>query len=224
MVNASVIRKLVLAALTGSVVAGCGGSATGSSSSTTAAPAGSVSTPSATSAAATSAPATSSAAASAPAAGGVTAPGTKLAVGKTAVVAYDPDYSSNSTKQKLQVTVDSIVKGSLADFHGISLDAAEKAGTPYYVKVRITNVGAGDVSANNNDPGNQIQGIDSTGHPQDSVSFIGDFPRCNDVSAPTPMGPGKSFSSCLTFLVPGGITAAAYIGDSGYFSSPVTWR
>jgi hypothetical protein len=217
-VNASAMRKVLLAALVGSAVTGCGGSSK-SSSSGSAAP---TSTSSAASASSTTgAGATTSASA---AAGGVVAAGTKLAVGKTATVAYDPDYASDSAKQRLQITVESIVKGSLADFHGITLNAAEKAGTPFYVKVRITNVGSGNVTAGNNDPGNQIQGIDSTGQAQDSITFLGEFPRCNDVAAPTPMATGKSFDTCLTFLVPGGITAAAYIGDSSYFKSPITWK
>jgi hypothetical protein len=224
-VNASAIRLLLLSGLAASGLAACGSSGpTSSASSSAAAPAASASAaPSTSTGSAASAPA-GSAARSAAAAGGLTPPGTKLAVGNTALVAYDPDYSSNSAKQRLKITVESIEKGSLADFHGISLDATEKAGTPYYVKVQITNVGSGNVSADNNDPGNQIQGMDRTGHPQDSVTFIGDFPRCNDNAAPTPMPPGKSFATCLTFLVPGGITAAAYIGDSGYFNSPVTWK
>jgi hypothetical protein len=48
----------------------------------------------------------------------------------------------------------SIARGSPADFNGITLIASEKAATPFSVKVRITNVGAGNVTAANNDPGN----------------------------------------------------------------------
>jgi hypothetical protein len=38
------------------------------------------------------------------------------------------------------------------------------------------------------------------------------------------MTTGKSYETCLTFLVPGGITAAAYTGDSDYIDSPVMWK
>jgi hypothetical protein len=214
-VNAKATRALLLTALAGAGLSGCGGSSTKSSSSSGA---GQAASPSASSAGGTGT-------ASAPtAAGGLAAAGAKYSVGSTALVAYDPDYSSNSTRQQLKITVQSITKGSLADFNGITLDASQKAGTPFYVKVRITNVGSGDASANNNDPGNQIEGIDTSGQAEDSLSIIGDFPRCNQVAAPTPMPPGKSFDTCLTFLIPGGITAAAYIGDSSYFNSPVTWK
>jgi hypothetical protein len=219
------IRVGISAALVTLGIAACGGSSgnSSSSSSTAAAP----STASATSAAVAATTSASSTSASAPdSAGGVAAPGTKLAIGKTAIVGYrDPsDFSDKPATQRLQVTVTSIAKGSLADFKGVQLDAAQKASTPFYVKVRITNVGPGNVTAKDSDPSVQIQGIDSTGQAQQSVTFIGDFPRCDSVTAPTPMTRGKAFQTCLTFLIPGGIKAAAYTGTSQYESSPVTWK
>jgi hypothetical protein len=219
--NVHAIRVLTLAVMA-AAISGCGGSSsagsTASSSSATQAAASSTSAATASSgASATTAPA---------AASGVAAPGTKFAVGKSAVVALkDPsDLSNKPPMERLQVTVISIVKGSLADFRGVSLDAAQKAGIPFYVKVRIANVGPGDVSAHSNDPSVQIEGIDDTRQAQQAVSFIGDFPPCNENGPPTPMTRGKSFETCLTFLVPGGITAAAYTGTSDYLNSPVTWK
>jgi hypothetical protein len=160
------------------------------------------------------------------AAGGVAPKGTRLSLGSTATVAYKPasDFSDRPATERLRVTVYSMLKGSLADFRGIQLDAAERAGTPFYVKVRITNVGPGDVAPKDDDPSGDFQGIDRTGATQQSVSFIGDFPRCNDGSPPMPMTRGKGYDTCLTFLVPGGITAVAYTGTSDYATSPVTWR
>jgi hypothetical protein len=209
--SAKGMGALPLAALVASGMFGCGGSK--SSTSSSAAPA-----PSTT-------PASSSTPAP-PSGAGLTAPGTKLATGKTAIVGYKPtgDYSNSPAKQRLQITVTSIVKGTLADFSGIKLDAAQKASTPFYVKVRLTNVGPGDVAAGTNDPSVDIEGLDSTGQTQQSVTFLGDFPRCNATSPVRPMTHGKSFATCLTFLVPGGITAAAYTGTSDYVNSPVTWR
>jgi hypothetical protein len=147
-------------------------------------------------------------------------------VGQTALVAYKPtsDFSNSPAKDRLEVTVTSITKGTLSDFNGIQLDAAEKASTPFYVKVRIKNAGPGDVTASDSDPSVEVQGVDKTGQTQQSVTFIGDFPKCNDVTPPKHMTTGKSYETCLTFLVPGGITAAAYTGDSDYIDSPVTWK
>jgi len=212
-------------------VAGCGGAAGKSSSSSSGASAGSTGTAaqaSATQAATTSAPSPSvTGTGTAPvSAGGVASPGAKFAVGQTATVAYKAasDFSDKPATQRVQVTVDSIVRGSLADFSGIKLDATQRAGTPFYVKARIKNVGPGDLAAGDNNPSVEIEGVDHTGQTEQGVSFIGDFPRCNEGSPPTPMTRGKSFDTCITFLVPGGITAAAYTGTSDYTNSPVTWR
>lgn len=155
-------------------------------------------------------------------AAGVTAPATALAVGGTATVPYRPPGSSGGPTFKLQVTVTAIDKGKLSDFSGIKLDASQRAGTPYYVKVRLTNAGAGDASRQAN-PSVAINGVDTTGATAQSVTFIGDFPHCPDKEAPKPFSHGKSFETCLTFLVPGGITKAAYVGTDSYITSPVTW-
>ena len=40
---------------------------------------------------------------------------------------------------------------------------------------------------------------------------------------PNPMAPGSSFETCLTFLIPGGITKVAYTGTESYIEKPVTW-
>jgi hypothetical protein len=225
------IRMLMLAALAGLGIAGCGGASSPSSTSSSSAAAATTSTaapPSTTQAvtASTSSTSASSTSAAPASSSGVVAPGTKLAVGKTALLAYQSpsDFSTKPPTQRVKVTVESIVKGSLADFKGIQLDAAQKAGTPFYVKVRITNAGPGDLTAGDNDPSVQIEGIDDTGQAQQSVSFIGDFPRCNEGSPPTHMTSGKGFDTCLTFLVPGGIKAAAYTGTEAYDTSPVTWK
>jgi hypothetical protein len=131
-------------------VAGCGGAAGKSSSSSSGASAGSRGTAaqaSATQAATTSAPSPSvTGTGTAPvSAGGVASPGAKFAVGQTATVAYKAasDFSDKPAKQRVQVTVDSIVRGSLAE-----------------------------------------QG----------VSFIGDFPRCNEGSPPTPMTAARALT------------------------------
>jgi hypothetical protein len=107
---------------------------------------------------------------------GITSPGTALPVGAAATVPYTLESSSpgNASKVKLQVTVKSIEKGTLADFNGVKLDATQKASTPFYIKVKITNVGAGDAGTPDN-PAIQIEGVDSTGETQQSVTFLFEF-------------------------------------------------
>jgi hypothetical protein len=142
-----------------------------------------------------------------------------LAVGTSATVRYTP--LSHATPSTLKVTVQSLQKGTLDDFKGIDLDAAQKAATPIYVKVKVTNLGPGTIDVDATSAA--IEGIDSTGNTAQSVTFIGTFPRCPDNQSTTQMHAGSSYDNCLTFLVPGGIDKVAYTGTDAYINSPVTW-
>jgi hypothetical protein len=195
-------------------LAACGGSSASSTTTATAA---------ANSAAAIGpnpAAKTTTSAASKPA--GVASPGTKLSIGQSARVAYTP-LSGGATRgpSTLLVTVKSFEKGSLADFNGIKLNAAQKASTPVYVKVHVTNLGPHNIDVDGSAAA--IEGVDSTGEGLQSVTFIGDFPRCPDTESTRPLGAGRGYDSCLTFLVPGGVTKISYNGTSDYIDSPVTW-
>jgi hypothetical protein len=150
------------------------------------------------------------------------APGTKLAVGQSAKVAFAPAGSTDKSKAStLLVTVRSLDKGTLSDFNGIQLDANEKASTPAYVKVHVTNLGPANVDVDSTAAA--IEGVDNTGNNQSSVTFIGDFPRCPDSASTKPIATGKGYDDCLTFLVPGGIKKISYNGTNDYIDSPVTW-
>ena len=213
----SVGAALAAVALAGGVAA-CGGSSNSSSSSAanSAAPAAS------TSATTTSSAASTSTTSSASSSGAVAKPGTKLAVGQSAKVAFMPAGSTDKSKAStLQVTVQSFDKGSLSDFNGIQLDANEKASTPVYVKVHVTNLGPAAIDVDSSAAA--IEGVDNTGNNQSSVTFIGDFPKCPDAASTKPLATGKGYDDCLTFLVPGGITKVSYNGTSDYIDSPVTW-
>jgi hypothetical protein len=154
--------------------------------------------------------------------GGVASPGTKLSVGQTAKVAYTPVGStSGAGPSTLLVTVKSFQKGSLSDFNGIQLDASQKAGTPYYVKVHVQNLGPHTIDVDGTAAA--IEGVDNTGNNQQSVTFIGTFPPCNDMASTTPLAAGHGYDDCLTFLVPGGIGKVSYNGTTDYIDSPVTW-
>jgi hypothetical protein len=152
----------------------------------------------------------------------VAAPGAKLAIGQTAKVPFTPAGSTDKSKaSNLQVTVQSFDKGSLSDFNGIQLDANEKASTPVYVKVHVTNLGPAAIDVDSSAAA--IEGVDNTGNNQSSVTFIGNFPKCPDAASTKPLAAGKSYDDCLTFLVPGGITKVSYNGTNDYIDSPVTW-
>jgi len=160
--------------------------------------------------------------------GGPTAPGTTLTLGETAHVTYKP-LTATDDKNLFQVdaTAEKIEKGSIDDFKNISLDESQKSSTPYYVTVKIENTGReiplGDMEG---DPDLKFGAVDDRGQEQPSITFIGDFERCEDTDAPKPFAKGKSYESCLAFLVggDGSITEVRWKGSDKYILKPVVWK
>lgn len=160
-------------------------------------------------------------------AGGMTRPGAKLKLGDTAHVKFKPLNAPINSKKtyKLDVTVLKIEKGEIGDFKSIDLDAAQKKSTPYYVSVRVSNPGP-EVPVKSDDPDIRFDGIDDRGQEQGSLTFIGTFDRCDDKTAPTPFASGKSYESCLAYLVPGGgsIRQVNWSGADEYVLKPIAWN
>lgn len=160
--------------------------------------------------------------------GGRTAPGTTLKLGETAHVTYKP-LTALDDKNLFEVdaTALKIEKGSIDDFKNISLDENQKASTPYYVTVKIENTGEqiplGDQEG---DPDLKFGAVDDRGQDQPSITFIGDFERCEDTDAPKPFTKGKSYESCLAFLIGGDgtITEVQWKGSDKYILDPVVWK
>jgi hypothetical protein len=206
-------RLAMLAVFTTLLLGACGSSGGSSGGSSSASSASGGATPVAASSTATT---------SGTATPGVTKPGTGLTVGQTATLTYTPLTSSGNGKPRtLKITVASIRTGSSADLKGIDLSGAPKGAVPQYATVTVTNVGP--LSIDVDGTSDAIQGIDHGGNQQDPVSFIGDFPPCNQNSSTTPVAAGASFHTCLTYLVSGGIPKVGWTGTDDYTSSPVTW-
>ena len=153
---------------------------------------------------------------------GTTAPGTGLSLGQAATVTYTPLTSSGNGKPRtLKITVASIRNGSSADLKAADVSGAPKGALPQYATVTVTNLGP--LSIDVDGTSDAIQGIDHGGNQQDPVSFIGDFPPCDENSSTTPVAAGATFHTCLTYIVSGGITKVGWTGTDDYMSSPVTW-
>jgi hypothetical protein len=229
------IAAWAIAAVAVPGLAACSGTSSGSS------PASPGSSP----AASTSSPAQSQAqspADSQPAAQGQTAgsgsltpPGTHLAFGGAATVGWVPPSqdTGNGAHQglKLQVTVVSIQKGTMADFRNIELNANERKSTPYYVQLRVTALGS-TRPPKDSDPAITFTAIDDRGQEQQSVTFLGTFARCDDPFPPKQFVSGKTYQSCLTYLIPGGGSVQKVQWDNGpaaanqvtpYFERPIVW-
>jgi hypothetical protein len=225
---------LVITAIALPALAACSGGCS-SGSSPAASATGGGNQPAATSPA-SSAPASQSAAAAATTgANGLTPPGTHLGFGTAATVGWVPPTEDTGTGAhkglKLQVTVKSIQKGTIADFANIDLDANEKKSTPYYVQVRLTALGS-IAPPKDNDPALTFTAIDDRGQAQDNVTILGTFQRCDDPSPPTSFANGKSYQSCLVYLIPGGGSVKSVEWKDGpapaddvsaYYDRPVVW-
>jgi len=227
-------RRIAALAAAGALALGaaaCGSSSNDGGGSTTAAPAAAATTGSATTTTTTASTATTAAPASS---GGLTPPGTKLGFGAQATVGWVPpsrfSATGAQTGYKLQVSVDSIEKGSLGDFKNIQLDASQKRSTPYYVKVTVKALE--DVKTGTDDPDISFDAIDDRGQEQGSVTFLGTFDRCDDKQVPRPFTSGKSYESCLTYLMPGGGSINEVQWRNGpsrkggvtpYFDKPIVW-
>ncbi|KQT89273.1 hypothetical protein ASG49_15940 [Marmoricola sp. Leaf446] len=142
--------------------------------------------------------------------------GTELAFGETATVAYEPNTTKASV---LELTVAEVQAGRIADLAAFQLDAATKRSTPYYVTVRVENVGTGDLGGAAV-PLFAVDGADTLIQPS---SFTSDFDRCPSEPLPEKFGEGARTTGCLVYLVPdrGELTAVSFRPLQTF--EPITW-
>jgi hypothetical protein len=218
-------------------LAACSGTSSGSS------PAGSASS----SAAGTSSPAQSQAAGQpagqgraategqATGSGSLTPPGAHLTFGGPATVGWVPPSQDTGAGAhrgiKLRVTVVSIQKGTMADFRNVELNGNERNSTPYYVQLRVTALSS-TPPPKDSDPAITFTAIDDRGQQQQSITFLGTFSRCDDPMPPKQFVSGKTYDSCLAYLIPGGGSIQKVQWDNGptaanevtpYFDRPIVW-
>jgi hypothetical protein len=121
--------------------------------------------------------------------GSLTPPGSKLKVGEEATLGWIPFSEESTTGPELgidvKVSVQAIEKGTIDDFQNVELDAAEEDSIPYYVKVRIEAV-SGKEPPPDEEPDIAIDSIDDRGQEQTSITFFGEFERCNEEEMPRP--------------------------------------
>ena len=167
--------------------------------------------------------------------GRLTRPGAHLAFGGPATVGWVPpsqDLGTGAHKGiKLQVTVVSIQKGTMADFRNVELNGTQRNSTPYYVQLRVTALSNASVPKDS-DPAITFTAIDDRGQEQQSITFLGTFSRCDDPTPPKQFVSGKTYQSCLAYLIPGGGSIQKVQWDNGpaaanqvtpYFDRPIVW-
>jgi hypothetical protein len=221
-------------------LAACSASSSGGTSTTGGTSSSAASSPAAPNSAAQSQSAQSQSAQSQAAAQGQTAgrltpPGAHLAFGGEATVGWVPPSqdTGNGAHQgiKLRVTVVSIQKGTMADFRNVELNGNERKATPYYVQLRVTALSS-TPPPKDSDPAITFTAIDDRGQQQQSITFLGTFSRCDDPMPPKQFVSGKTYQSCLAYLIPGGGSIQKVQWDSGpsaanqvtpYFDRPIVW-
>ncbi|MFZ3566508.1 hypothetical protein ACOKM5_05990 [Streptomyces sp. BH097] len=147
-------------------------------------------------------------------AGDVTAPGSKLKVGDKAVLPFE--YAKK--KGTLAITVTAIDKGTEADMS--QFGARAKGLTPYFIKMKVENVGDTDLSR----AYVQLRGLLASGQGT-GVSLIGDIPgKCDKESAPAEFAKGGSFETCsLAASRSGDVTGAEFDEGDAYSNKPAIW-
>ncbi|MFI6950773.1 hypothetical protein [Streptomyces sp. NPDC050422] len=154
--------------------------------------------------------------AAAPAGGDVAAPGTKVKVGDRAVV---PFTYGTTKKGTIAVTVTAIEKGAEADM--APFGAKAKGMTPYYIRMKVENVGGTDMSYSSL----KLRGKLADGAPT-GVILIGDLKgKCDSESAPRDFTTkGASYETCsLSATKTDPIATASFEEGDAYRDSPVLW-
>lgn len=191
------LRLLIPLALAGTVLSGCGGSAT----------------PEPTATASTGLPTPS---VDVPAGITLTEPGAELKFGAAARVAYEANAQRRTV---LQLSVTGVTRGTIKDLSSYVLDSRVRASNPYYVKVTVKNIGTGNIG------GSPIPlwAVDAENTLIQASGFTNRFARCPSTPLPKNFGPGRSVSTCLLYLVPdhGSLTGVSFRPLQAF--APIVW-
>ena len=147
----------------------------------------------------------------------LTKAGTTLALRQPAVVAYEPNSQRSSV---LSLSVDAILTGRISDFAAYQLDARTRASRPYYVRVTVKNVGAGDLSRSPV----PLLAVDTRNTLIQPSSFNNSFGRCPSQPLPAGFAPTHTVRMCLVYLVPAGGTLTAMSFRPLQAFEPIIWK
>ena len=127
----------------------------------------------------------------------LTDPGTALALGAEGVVAFQRRQDEVGV---LAVTVERIERTSFQkSFPGWNVDAATAARTPYFVRVRVTNVGDTDLGGLRLD--NVLWADDGTNLEAPNYYTADQLPVCSGDPLPAPFAAGASAELCQVYFI-----------------------
>lgn len=146
----------------------------------------------------------------------LTAPGSQLAVGDRAVVAYEPRQEQVGT---LDIDVTSLETTSIKDFSAWQLSEAQQRSTPYYVRATIENRGDSDLGGRPV----PLYVVNEDDVLLEATPFASSFKPCPSTPFPDPFRPGDSADVCLVYLAPGkgDLVAVSFRPEETF--NPITW-
>ena len=146
----------------------------------------------------------------------LTAPGSKLSLGQTATVAYEP---RQGTVAALQIKVTRLRKVTFDQFVGWKIDKKVKETTPYFVDAKITNVGDTDLGGRPV----PLYIVDGQNRLIEASIFTAAFHPCPGATLPKKFKNGDTTQACLVYLSPdhGDLTAVSFRPTQEF--DPITW-
>lgn len=146
----------------------------------------------------------------------LTEPGSALALGAPATVAWQPDQRVTGA---LEVRVRAVERAPLTVFRGWQLPDEAAASAAYFVRARVENVGRTDLSGQRV----PLYVVDGTNTLIQHSTFADSFRPCPSTAFPARFRPGRSVRVCLVYLVPdkGDATAVSFRPTQEF--DPITW-
>jgi hypothetical protein len=147
----------------------------------------------------------------------LTAQGSRLDLGKHAVVAYEP---RQDVVGALDIRVTSLEKTTFRQsFRGWQLDAATRQTNPYFVHATVENVGRTDLGGRPV----PLYIVDGRNTLIEYSTFKSTFKPCPSTPFPKKFGHGDRVKTCLVYLSPkhGDLTAVSFRPTQAF--NPITW-
>lgn len=147
----------------------------------------------------------------------LTEPGAELSFGDAATVGFAPNADRSTA---LELTVTRVLRGRITDLAAYDLDAKAKVSRPYYVRVKVRNIGEGQIGRS----AIPLWGLGADDTLIGASGFTNSFARCSSGPLPTSFGGGRTTSTCLMFLVPQGGSLVGVSYRPVMADEPIVWK
>lgn len=147
----------------------------------------------------------------------LTEPGSQLAVGDHAVVAWKP---RQEVVGALDIDVTALERTSIkAEFSAWQLTEDQKASTPFFVRATVKNVGDSDLGGRPV----PLYIVNDKNVLVESTPFASSFETCPSTALPEKFAPGAEAKVCLVYLAPdhGDLVAVSFRPEETF--NPITW-